>query len=71
MRPFVDHTPPADTPWYFCCECHQTYDGRDGHECPEFDPLAGARGIVMAVSACLVVYALLVAAGVLRFGWRP
>jgi hypothetical protein len=36
-----------------------------------YDPLAGARGITYAVCGCVFVYALLVAAGVWRFGWKP
>lgn len=71
--PFIDPNRPelgyARLVW--CQDCQSHYWSDYQHDCPAYDPLAGARGIVYALCACGFVYALLVAAGVIRFGWRP
>lgn len=68
--PFVER---PEAVWFYCADCTEMYDGRYGHVCSHFpadeDPLAGARGIVYALCACAFVWALLVAAGFLKF--RP
>lgn len=51
--------------WSWCSDCGDAYLVSQPHTC---DPLRPARGIVIAIAACLVAYAA-VAIGVVGWLW--
>lgn len=65
MKPFVDPPPREPLAWLYCDHCGEPYDASTEHAC---DPLSAARGILLAVGAVVVIYAVLALAAL---AWWP